>query len=84
MLKFIGINKEKEYVCQTRNTYVAQTRKYKYGCKCKVHMHSTAELKAYWLSCYIPFVRFHCLLCNVLAKETLLVEGFANWTDQNS
>ena len=52
MLKFIGVNKDKE-TCLPDKEYVsvADKKSINMVAKCIVHMHITAELRAYWLSC---------------------------------
>ena len=50
MLKFIGINKEKEIWLSSKE-YISGIDDM--VAKCVIHMHNTAELKAYWLSYFV-------------------------------
>ena len=53
MFKFIGINKEKE-MCLSNKKYTSHTdeKGINIFAKSMVHMHITAELKTYQLSCF--------------------------------
>ena len=62
--KVIGINEEKEK-CLPNREYLSGHRweRINMVVKCIVHMHITAELKAYWLLVFLIYVHINSIFC---------------------